>query len=91
MEDRGLAILYPRSSILDLQIRVEHIAQIESQASAHGISASAVVEDVLLERNAVKRLIEPEQVAELVGYVCGPAAWTTTGAVFSMDAGWLAH
>jgi 3-hydroxybutyrate dehydrogenase len=66
-------------------------AQIESQASAHGITASAVVQDVLLERNAVKRLIEPEQVAELVGYVCGPAAWTTTGAVFSMDAGWLAH
>jgi 3-hydroxybutyrate dehydrogenase len=66
-------------------------SQIESQASAHGLTASAVVNDVLLERNAVKRLIEPEQVAELVGYVCGPAAWTMTGAVVSMDAGWLAH
>jgi 3-hydroxybutyrate dehydrogenase len=66
-------------------------AQIESQANAHGIDASAVVSDVLLEANAVKRLIEPEQVAELVGYLCGPAAWTMTGSVVSMDAGWLAH
>ena len=66
-------------------------AQIESQASVHGITSSAVVTDVLLEANAVKRLIEPEQVAELVGYLCGPAAWTMTGAVVSMDAGWLAH
>jgi 3-hydroxybutyrate dehydrogenase len=66
-------------------------AQIESQASAHGIDLTAVVSDVLLEANAVKRLIEPEQVAELVGYLCGPAAWTMTGSVVSMDAGWLAH
>jgi 3-hydroxybutyrate dehydrogenase len=66
-------------------------AQIESQASAHGIPPSTVVSDVLLEANAVKRLIEPEQVAEAVGHVCGPAGWTMTGAVVSMDAGWLAH
>jgi 3-hydroxybutyrate dehydrogenase len=66
-------------------------AQIEAQASAHGIAPSAVVSDVLLERNAVKRLIEPEQVAEVVGHLCGPAAWAMTGAVVPMDAGWLAH
>jgi 3-hydroxybutyrate dehydrogenase len=66
-------------------------AQIESQASVHGIAASAVVSDVLLEANAVKRLIEPEQVAEVVGHLCGPASWTMTGGVVSMDAGWLAH
>ena len=66
-------------------------AQIESQATAHGIEPAAVVGDVLLEANAVKRLIEPDQVAELVGYLYGPAAWTMTGSVVSMDAGWLAH
>jgi 3-hydroxybutyrate dehydrogenase len=66
-------------------------AQIESQASAHGIAPSAVVSDVLLERNAVKRLIEPEQVAEAVGHLCGAAGWTMTGGVVSLDAGWLAH
>jgi 3-hydroxybutyrate dehydrogenase len=66
-------------------------AQIQSQADAHGIDAAAVVSDVLLEANAVKRLIEPEQVADVVAYLCGPAAWTMTGAVVPMDAGWLAH
>ena len=66
-------------------------AQIAAQAQAHGIEASAVISDVLLEANAVKRLIEPEQVADVVAYVCGPAGWTMTGGVFAMDAGWLAH
>ena len=66
-------------------------AQVESQAQAHGISPSAVLEDVLLAPNAVKRLIEPEQVAELVGVLCGPSAWTMTGSALTMDAGWLAH
>lgn len=66
-------------------------AQIAAQAKAHGIDASAVVETVLLEANAVKRLIEPEQVAEAVGYLCGPGAWAMTGSVLTMDAGWLAH
>ena len=47
--------------------------------------------DVLLEANAVKRLIEPADVAEAVAYLCGPAAWTMTGSVLTMDAGWLAH
>jgi 3-hydroxybutyrate dehydrogenase len=66
-------------------------SQIESQARAHGISPSEVVEDVLLAPNAVKRLIEPEQVAELVCVLCGPSAWTMTGSALTMDAGWLAH
>jgi 3-hydroxybutyrate dehydrogenase len=46
---------------------------------------------VLLERNAVKRLIEPEEVARAVGFLCGSGAWATTGAALTMDAGWLAH
>lgn len=66
-------------------------AQVESQARAHGISSSAVLEEVLLAPNAVKRLIEPEQVADVVGVLCGPAAWTMTGSALAMDAGWLAH
>lgn len=66
-------------------------AQVADQARVRGITASAVVSDVLLEANAVKRLIEPAEVAELVGFLCGPAAWTMTGSVLPMDAGWLAH
>jgi len=65
--------------------------QIAAQAEAHGIEPSAVVSDVLLEANAVKRLIEPEEVAEAVLYLCRDAAWTMTGSVLTLDAGWLAH
>jgi 3-hydroxybutyrate dehydrogenase len=65
--------------------------QIDAQAVAHGIEREAVVSDVLLEANAVKRLIEPEEVADAVVYLCRPGAWTMTGSVLTLDAGWLAH
>jgi 3-hydroxybutyrate dehydrogenase len=66
-------------------------AQIADQAHVHGIPAAEVVSGVLLEANAVKRLIEPEVVAEAVAFLCGPSAWTMTGSVLPLDAGWLAH
>jgi 3-hydroxybutyrate dehydrogenase len=66
-------------------------AQVADQAKVHGIAAEDVVSGVLLEANAVKRLIEPAEVAETVGFLCTPAAWTMTGGVLTMDAGWLAH
>jgi len=66
-------------------------SQVADQARAHGITPSVVVTDVLLEANAVKRLIEPDDVAGAVGFLCGPAGWTMTGSVLTMDAGWLAH
>ena len=65
--------------------------QIAAQAEAHGIDPAAVLTDVILEANAVKRLIEPEEVADTVVYLCRPAAWTMTGSVLTLDAGWLAH
>lgn len=66
-------------------------AQVADQARIHGIPAADVVTGVLLEANAVKRLIEPEVVAEAVAFLCGPSAWTMTGNVLALDAGWLAH
>jgi 3-hydroxybutyrate dehydrogenase len=65
--------------------------QVAEQARVHGLPPSEVVGDVLLAANAVKRLIEPEDVARAVTYLCQPAAWTMTGSVLTMDAGWLAH
>jgi 3-hydroxybutyrate dehydrogenase len=65
--------------------------QIADQARTHGIAASEVMEKVLLTQNAVKRLIEPDDVARAVEFLCGDAAWSMTGAVLTMDAGWLAH
>jgi 3-hydroxybutyrate dehydrogenase len=65
--------------------------QIRDQAKLHGIAESEVLEKVLLTQNAVKRLIEPEEVAEAVGFLCRDGAWAMTGSVLTMDAGWLAH
>jgi 3-hydroxybutyrate dehydrogenase len=65
--------------------------QIADQARIHGLPEDQVLGTVFLERNAVKRLIEPEEVARAVGFLCGSGAWATTGAALTMDAGWLAH
>jgi len=45
---------------------------------------------VLLADNPVKRMAEPEEVAELVVYLCSPDASYITGAALSIDGGWTA-
>jgi len=65
--------------------------QLADQAAAHGISVDDVVTSVLLEAVAVKRLIEPAEVAELVAFLCGPSSGAITGASFPIDGGWTAH
>jgi 3-hydroxybutyrate dehydrogenase len=65
--------------------------QIAGQAAAHGIPEDEVVARVMLERSAVKRLIEPSEVAELVAYLCSPAAASISGASLAMDGGWTAR
>ncbi len=65
--------------------------QIADQARAHGIPEERVLTEVLLRDSALKRLIEPEEVAEAVAYLCGPAASFVTGASLVMDGGWTAH
>jgi 3-hydroxybutyrate dehydrogenase len=65
--------------------------QIADQAAAHGIPAEEVVATIMLDRAAIKRLIEPAEVAELVAYLCSPAADFITGASIPLDGGWTAH
>ncbi|MFF5973253.1 3-hydroxybutyrate dehydrogenase [Streptomyces sp. NPDC012769] len=65
--------------------------QIADQAAAHGIPPERVVADVLLKDSALKRLIEPEEVAEAVLYLCTPQASFVTGASLALDGGWTAH
>jgi 3-hydroxybutyrate dehydrogenase len=65
--------------------------QIADQARTHGIDPDAVVERVMLAPAAVKRLVEPEEVAELAAVLYGPASASITGTSLSMDGGWTAH
>ncbi|MFF7523132.1 3-hydroxybutyrate dehydrogenase [Streptomyces pseudovenezuelae] len=65
--------------------------QITDQARAHDIPEERVVSEVLLQDSALKRLIEPEEVAEAVAYLCGPKASFVTGTSLVLDGGWTAH
>jgi 3-hydroxybutyrate dehydrogenase len=65
--------------------------QIADQAATHGIPESDVITKVMLTPVAVKRLIEPEEVADLVAFLCGPSSASISGSSFSMDGGWTAH
>jgi 3-hydroxybutyrate dehydrogenase len=64
--------------------------QIRDQARAHGVAEDEVVDEVLLARTPVKRLVEPAEVAALVGFLCGPGTDSVTGGSFLMDGGWTA-
>jgi 3-hydroxybutyrate dehydrogenase len=65
--------------------------QIDAQARTHGIAPDEVVSKIMLEPAAIKRLIEPAEVAELVAYLCSPEASFITGASMMLDGGWSAH
>jgi 3-hydroxybutyrate dehydrogenase len=65
--------------------------QVADQARAHGIPEEEVLEQVILAPHAVKRLIEPEEVAGVVAFLAGPGGRAFTGAPVTMDQGWSAR
>ena len=66
-------------------------AQLADQARSHGVSEDEVLEDVILAPHAVKRLIEPDEVAGVVAVLLGPEGRAFTGAPVTMDLGWTAR
>jgi 3-hydroxybutyrate dehydrogenase len=65
--------------------------QISDQARAHGLPEERVLEEVILAPHAVKRLIEPDEVAEVVAFLAGPAGRPFTGVPVTMDQGWTSR
>ncbi|MGW4560929.1 3-hydroxybutyrate dehydrogenase [Streptomyces sp. NPDC004561] len=74
---------YVRTSLVEQQIA--------DQALAHGIPAAEVVDQVFLERTAIKRLIEPAEVAEAALWLCTERSGYLTGSSIPLDGGWTAH
>ncbi|MDF2823720.1 MAG: 3-hydroxybutyrate dehydrogenase [Mycobacterium sp.] len=74
---------YVRTALVDKQIA--------DQARTHGIDEQQVVEQILLKESAIKRLVEPAEVASLVGWLASEQAGMVTGASYTMDGGWSAR
>ncbi len=65
--------------------------QIADQARLHGISPERVIADIMLTEPAIKRLIEPAEVADLVAYLCSGPASFANGSSWVLDGGWSAR
>jgi len=65
--------------------------QIADQAKVHGIPEDAVLRDIMLAPAALKRLLEPSEIAAYVRFLCSDDASAITGAVQVIDAGWTAR
>ncbi|MFS8101817.1 3-hydroxybutyrate dehydrogenase [Lentzea alba] len=63
--------------------------QIADQARVHGIPEADVSEQIFLQRSAVKRLIEPSEVASAVLWLCENSF--VTGTSLAVDGGWTAQ
>ncbi len=65
--------------------------QIADQAKAHGISEEDALEEVILQPHAIKRLIEPDEVAGVIAFLASPAGAAFSGVPVTMDLGWSAR
>lgn len=64
--------------------------QIDDQAKSHNISRNNVIEDIMLKKAVVKKLIEPSSIAEVAKFLCSDAASHITGSMMTIDGGWTA-
>jgi 3-hydroxybutyrate dehydrogenase len=90
LEGAGVGI--SASAVCPAYVRTPLVeAQIADQAAAHGLPEERVLEDVILAPQAVKRLIEPAEVADVVAFLLGPTGRAITGAPLVIDLGWTAR
>ena len=65
--------------------------QIAAQAKTHNLPQDQVVEQIMLRPAAIKKLIEPDEIANLVVFLCSDNGAAVTGANWTMDCGWTAQ
>jgi 3-hydroxybutyrate dehydrogenase len=65
--------------------------QVIDQAQANDLTEAKALEDIILEPVAIKRLLEPEEVSELVVYLASDLASGITGSAITIDCGWTAR
>lgn len=78
-----IAPAYVRTNLLEKQIG--------DQAFANNLTADQVVNEIMLAPAAIKRLIEPEEIASMALYLCGPNSNSISGTSFAIDNGWTAR
>jgi 3-hydroxybutyrate dehydrogenase len=84
--------IHLRSQRITHRLLEQHqFGQVAEQAVQHGIPEVRVLEKIMLRSAAIKRLIEPEEIAEMIAYLCGPHASFITGSHFMLDCGWTAQ
>jgi len=65
--------------------------QIADQAKKHNISKEEVVEKIMLQKSAIKTMIEPETIADVTKFLCSDTAKNITGSTMTIDGGWTAN
>lgn len=65
--------------------------QISAQAQHLNLSEDEVIQEVMLKNAAIKRLIEPDEIAEMVLYLCSDKAACVTGSNWNIDSGWTSQ
>ena len=65
--------------------------QIATQAETHGLEPEQVVADIMLAPTAGDRLIEPQEIAAVVSFLCSDDGASVNGATWTVDMGWTAR
>ena len=106
MRERGFGRIINVSSIHGLRASAFKSAYVAAKHGLEGLSKatalegadfgitiaeSEVVQKIMLTEAAINRMVEPEEVASLVAWLCGDAAGMVTGASYAMDGGWSAR
>jgi 3-hydroxybutyrate dehydrogenase len=78
-----IAPAYVRTNLLEKQI--------DDQAHVNKLTADQVINEIMLAPAAIKRLIEPEEIANMALYLCGPYSNSISGTSIVIDNGWTAR